>query len=179
MTSTTSQAGELSFSWRSAKGNASLYYYDEQDGADDQSITFPASSEWSRVSIRVTVQEGSGYGANRTMHLGPSSSNTDDTDTIYIDRMTWTPDGSPVEPGADDVREISQMSFSGGVLSLVFTNADERFSYDLHGTNELVTPLSLWPVLWTTNGTGTITIEPPVAPGETKMFYYLETRKKE
>ena len=183
MTTVVTNSGTLAFWYKTAQGNASLYYFSAQDGEDPEDNpkeTFPGTSEWTKSSIRIELLKEAGYGLSRTITLRPAyESGATDADTIYIDRMTWTPDGSSVEPGAGDAREISQMSFSGGVLSLVFTNADERFSYDLHGTNELVTPLSLWPVLWTTNGTGTITIEPPVAPGETKMFYYLETRKKE
>lgn len=94
---------------------------------------------------------------------------------MYIDQMTWTPAGEIVEPTEEDAREITDFSFDGSSMSITFTNADERFSYNLRGTNDLTAALSLWPVLWTTNGTGTITIEPPVDPAEPKMFFYLET----
>ena len=121
------------------------------------------------------VASGSGEGDRLAIYIGPDDGNESATDTIYIDRMTWTPKGAVVEPTDEDAREISSISLSGGVPSLTFTNADERFAYNLRGTNELVKPLSLWPILWTTNGTGVITIAPPAAPSEKKFFYYLET----
>jgi hypothetical protein len=99
-------------------------------------------------------------------------------DTIYIDNMTWTPEGSVVEPGIEDVREISEIYFDGSSPVLSFSNADERFSYNLRGTNDLIQPLASWPVLWTTNGTGTIIIKPPYDPTKKQMFFYLETKAK-
>jgi len=96
--------------------------------------------------------------------------------TVWVDNVTWTWDGEGgVEPGPEDARDISSVTFDGGVMSLSFTNADERFSYNLRGTNDLVAPLALWPVLWTTNGTGNITITPPHVPSAPQFFYYLET----
>ncbi|MBQ6914452.1 MAG: InlB B-repeat-containing protein, partial [Kiritimatiellae bacterium] len=100
---------------------------------------------------------------------------------MYIDQMTWTPEGadesksSKTKPTKKDARDISGISFAGGTLALTFTNADERFSYQLHGTNDPSAARSLWPVLWTTNGVGTITIEPPVDSEGRQMFYYLQT----
>ena len=93
---------------------------------------------------------------------------------VYIDQMTWKP-ASKTKPSKKDARDISGISFSGGTLSLTFTNADERFDYQLRGTNDPSVARSLWPVLWTTNGVGTITIEPPVDSEGRKMFYYLQT----
>ncbi len=98
---------------------------------------------------------------------------------IYIDQMTWTIEGAPVEPTEADARDITAVSLADGVLLLTFADADERFSYNLRGTNDLTAPLKLWPVLSTTNGTGTITVKPAVDPAEPKMFFYLETATRQ
>jgi len=177
MTTSVTNSGTLTFWWKST-GSASLYYSDKQTGRSDQEFTFAATSDWTRVSIDVEFVSISGGAEPCTLRLSPSSKNTGDADTIYIDRMTWTPEGSSIEPTPEDARDISGISFDGGVLSLSFTNADERFSYNLRGTNDLVAPLALWPVLWTTNGTGNITITPPLVPSAPQFFYYLETTAK-
>ena len=98
---------------------------------------------------------------------------------LSIDHMEWIPEGSdvPVEPGPGDEREFSSLAFSGDSLFLSFPDADERFSYVLRGTNDLVAPMP-WPALFSTNGTGSITIETKILPGEPCMFYYLETTAK-
>ena len=175
MTTSVTNSGTLTFWWKST-GSASLYYSDKQTGRSDQEFTFAAQSDWTWVSIEVEFLSGGGNTC--TLRLAPDPNENSGTGTIYIDRMTWTPEGSSVEPTPEDARDISGISFDGGVLSLSFTNADERFSYNLRGTNDLVAPLALWPVLWTTNGTGNITITPPLVPSAPQFFYYLETTAK-
>ena len=98
---------------------------------------------------------------------------------LCIDHMEWIPEGSdvPVEPGPGDEREFSTLVCSGASLFLSFPNADDRFSYVLRGTNDLVAPMP-WPALFSTNGTGSITIETKILPGVPCMFYYLETTAK-
>ena len=98
---------------------------------------------------------------------------------LCIDHMEWIPEGSdvPVEPGPGDEREFSTLECSGDSLFLSFPNADDRFSYVLRGTNDLVAPMP-WPALFSTNGTGSITIETKILPGVPCMFYYLETTTK-
>ena len=89
--------------------------------------------------------------------------------------MTWVPEGLNPEPTAKDARDISSVSFSSGRLAMTFTDADERFDYQIRGTNDPSVARSLWPVLLTTNGVGTITVEPPVDSEGRQMFYYLQT----
>lgn len=134
-------------------------------------IDVEADGIWHRFALYIEWSEG-GFLAFRNQASPPS--------VRLIDQMKWVPEGSEVEPTEEDARDISAISFDGGVLSLSFTNADERFSYNLRGTNTLSVPLSLWPVLWTTNGTGTITITPPSTSisAPPSFFYYLETTSR-
>ena len=183
MTTVVTNSGTLAFWYKTAQGNASLYYFSSQSGEDPSDTpteTFPGCTEWSKVSIYIEILKGQGYGPSRTITLRPEyPPEITDEDTIYIDRMTWTPEGSAIEPTPEDARDISGISFDGGVLSLVFTNADERFTYNLRGTNELGAALSLWPVVWSTNGVGRITIVPEIDPAQSQFFYYLETATKQ
>ena len=177
MTTSVTNSGVLTFYWKTASGIASLYY--ESDQKQNESFVveeFASVREWTRVTISIKILEGEGYSRERSIYLSPSYSEGEDT--IYIDNMTWTPEGSVVEPGIEDVREISEIYFDGSSPVLSFSDADERFSYNLRGTNDLIQPLASWPVLWTTNGTGTIIIKPPYDPTKKQMFFYLETKAK-
>jgi len=62
-------------------------------------------------------------------------------------------------------------------LRLTFAEADARFDYQVHGTNDLVAPRP-WPVLWTTNGTGTVSVDLPKTDAS-GMSYYLEVIQKQ
>ena len=128
------------------------------------SVVVRADNDWHEVTLEIAAGEVALY-----------KGTTGDRFEVYIDQMTWTPEGAESEPTEADARDISGISFSDGALSLTFTNADERFSYQLRGTNDLLAVRSLWPVLLTTNGVGTITVEMPVDPEEPQMFYYLRT----
>ena len=60
------------------------------------------------------------YGDACSLFFGPYNGNTSETDTIYIDRMTWTPDGSSGEPDVPtlvSVPEIASKTYSGGTLT--------------------------------------------------------------
>lgn len=83
-----------------------------------------------------------------------------------------------VEPTEADRRDIASVTMENGELAITFKNADNRFAYSLHGTNDLTAARTLWPVLFTTNGTDTITIKPEVKADEPKFFYYLEVHSK-
>ncbi len=138
------------------------------DDKNATNVSVKADGEWQMVTIGIEKQ-GSPW--NVALKYPGSS-------TIYIDQMTWTPEGadkSKAKPTKKDARDISSVSFSSGRLALTFTNADERFDYQLRGTNDPSVARSLWPVLLTTNGVGTITVEPPVDSEGRQMFYYLQT----
>jgi hypothetical protein len=176
MTTSVTNSGVLTFYWKTASGIASLYYESVQDNyASRDEKLFEPVTEWTRVTIPINVETS--ISPSCMIYLSPEDY-TGAEDTIYIDNMTWTPEGSTVEPTIDDRREIDAISFEGSVPVLSFLNADERFSYNLRGTNDLIQPLASWPVLWTTNGTGTIIIKPPYDPTKKQMFFYLETKAK-
>ena len=144
--------------------------YDSEKVLYKSEIGIEASGSWQAVEFSVTCKGKPLYVnlANKTVNK-----------KICIDHMEWIPEGSdePVEPGAGDEREFSSLACSGDSLFLSFPNADERFSYVLRGTNDLVAPMP-WPALFSTNGTGSITIETKILPGVPRMFYYLETTSK-
>lgn len=102
----------------------------------------------------------------------------DPADYLLIDKVEWKPAGWVDEPTAADRRDISAVTIENGKLAISFENADSRFAYSLHGTNDLTAARALWPVLFTTNDTGTITIKPEVKADEKQFFYYLEVHSK-
>ena len=164
--------GTLTFYARCDVGEAILrcsqsVNVDVEYSATNVSVT--ANDDWQLVSIDI-AKFGSPWNVVLKYNMGSS--------TIYIDQMTWTPEGADkakTKPSKKDARDISSVSFSSGRLALTFTNADERFDYQLRGTNDPSVARSLWPVLLTTNGVGTIMVEPPVDSEGRQMFYYLQT----
>ena len=144
--------------------------YDSEKVLYKSEIGIEASGSWQAVEFSVTYKGKPLYVnlANKTLNK-----------KICIDDMKWIPEGSdvPVEPGPGDEREFSTLACSGDSLFLSFPDADDRFSYVLRGTNDLVAPMP-WPALFSTNGTGSITIETKILPGVPCMFYYLETMSK-
>ena len=173
-------SGTLSFRTTCRGANSAELEFNQSaqrgTGGVSTNIIVTNSTEWQLHSLSVEKlgnETNAWYLVFRPKQLQPG--------VIYIDQMTWTPEGadklksSKTKPSKEDARDISGISFAGGTLALTFTNADERFSYQLHGTNDPSAARSLWPVLWTTNGVGTITIEPPVDSEGRQMFYYLQT----
>ena len=148
--------------------------------ASSTNVSVAVNGEWLFVSVPVSRQGTDSWYVNIRLASPPPlpQSVANSGVFMYVDQVSWTPEGASPEPTAVDAREISGVTFSGGVPCLTFTNANERFSYNLRGTNVLTAPLRLWPVLWTTNGTGTITITPSVGSDEPQMFFYLETTAK-
>ena len=176
--------GTLSFYCRTESGNAGeariwIASYDNNEFADkaaynnekniyaDQ-VQVAAGDGWTKIELEVPQCNTTNYVniANRTSY-----------DTLCIDMMKWTPAGSPVEPTDDDAAVITDLAVGDGGFSFAFV-PDSRFAYRLHGTNDLTAALSLWPVIFTTNGSEKISFTLPVEASEPKMFYYLETTAK-
>ena len=97
----------------------------------------------------------------------------------YVDLVSWTPEGAEPEnpePTEADAPTISAFDESGsGSLALSFA-ADSSFDYQLLGTNVLTA--ADWPVLATTNGTGTITFDNLLKDDKPQMFYKLRVIKR-
>ena len=66
--------------------------------------------------------------------------------SCYIDQMTWTPEGSTVEPTEEDKPTISAFTATAGgfTLSVDPSSISDSFSYQILATNELVS--GDWPV---------------------------------
>ena len=176
--------GTLSFYCRTESGDAGLARiwiasYDKDEFAEGAAynnvyniytneVAVTAGDGWTKIELEVPQCNTTNYVniANRTRN-----------DTLFIDMMTWTPGGSPIEPTDNDAAVITNLTVGVGGFSFAFT-PDPRFAYKLHGTNELTVVRTLWPVLLTTNGSEKISFTLPIEATEPKMFYYLETIAK-
>ena len=97
--------------------------------------------------------------------------------TCYIDQLTWTPEGSTVEPTEEDKPTISAFTATSDGFTLTADNVSASFSYQILATNELVG--GDWPVM--TNLThdvigGGFPITPKA--GEPTMFYKVKVIAK-
>ena len=169
------EAGKMHI-WAASGNGASNVTYTSDRALNKKEIEVAASPDgsWQEISYKVET-------AGEPLYVNVSNWTTGNeiSNKLCIDHMEWIPEGSdvPVEPGPGDEREFSTLACSGDSLFLSFPNADDRFSYVLRGTNDLVAPMP-WPALFSTNGTGSITIETKILPGVPCMFYYLETTTK-
>lgn len=97
--------------------------------------------------------------------------------SCYIDQMTWTPEGSTVEPTEEDKPTISAFTAKADGFTLRASNVSESFNYQILATNELVG--GDWPVM--TNLTSDVigsgfTIVPEA--DEPTMFYKVKVIAK-
>lgn len=123
MSTVVTNSGTLAFWYRTANGNASLQYNSVQEGAGETNETLVGSTEWTRASIEVAFLKGLAYGQSRTITLLPAyGAGVSEADTIYIDRMTWTPEGE--EPPGDESKPISGATVTLGD-QLVYTGAEQ------------------------------------------------------
>ena len=164
--------GQLEFLWKGT-GSEDNYLANFEFQLDGQYTSFAEiggtlkPKGWRLVQIQVP-------GGNHSLYFN-SFSDTDADGRLYLDKIIWT---TVIEPTEADRRDISAVTMENGELAISFENADSRFAYSLHGTNDLTAARALWPVLFTTNDTGTITIRPEVKPDEKQFFYYLEVHSK-
>ena len=99
--------------------------------------------------------------------------------SCFIDQMTWTPEGSTVEPTEEDKPTISAFmaAANGFTLSVDPSNISDSFSYQILATNELV--VGDWPVK--TNLTAeAVKAGFDIVPeaGEPTMFYKVKVIAK-
>ena len=97
--------------------------------------------------------------------------------TCYIDQLTWTPEGSTLEPTEENKPTISAFTATAGGFTLRASNVSDSFSYQILATNELVS--GDWPVM--TNLTSKAigegyTIE--IDENESQMFYKVKVIAK-
>ena len=179
--------GTLRFKWKATEDVATDYFQIVKYMATSPSITYN-----SIVSLTGVVGSGdwhdSGdiavpldlFNENGTLTFGirfrTSASNPA---TCYIDQMTWTPEGSTVEPTEEDKPTISAFmaTANGFTLSVDPSNISDSFSYQILATNELV--VGDWPVK--TNLTAeAVKAGFDIVPeaGEPTMFYKVKVIAK-
>ena len=97
--------------------------------------------------------------------------------SCFIDQMTWTPEGSTVEPTEENKPTISAFTATSDGFRLTAGNVSDSFSYQILATNELVG--GDWPVKETLSAdklTEGYTITPDA--GEPTMFYKVKVIAK-
>ena len=185
MQAAVSTNGTMSFYCRMASGNSGLlriwvaeeddWNFNNVNNSYAAEVSVAAGDVWTKIEFDVPQTDYTIRYVNIASR--ESSEERDSAEKLCIDQMTWSPEGSHIEPTEKDVRNFTSMMFGDGGLSLAFS-PDSRFAYNLHGTNDLTAARLSWPVLLTTNGTDAITIIQPVDPAQPCMFYYLETIAK-
>lgn len=177
--------GTLRFKWKATEDVATKYFEIVQYMATSSSITYN-----SIVSLTGVVGSGdwhdSGdiavpldlFNENGTLTFGIRF-RTNASATCYIDQMTWTPEGSTVEPTEEDKPTISAFTATAGgfTLSVDPSNISDSFSYQILATNELVS--GDWPVKKTLSA-AELTDGYSVVPeaGEPTMFYKVKVIAK-
>ena len=165
--SSVEQPGMLSFWYRTSNMNCWLKLASKE--FDEQPIEIDPSTEWAQfgptnitdiLSVNIAFYRNSGAGS-----------------TVWIDQMTWVPDG--VEPTEDDMPTINGFTATvdGFTLSVDDGNISDSFSYQILATNELVS--GDWPVK--TNLTAeAIKAGYDIVPeaNEPKMFYKVKVISK-
>ena len=90
---------------------------------------------------------------------------------VFIDQMTWTPEGLP--PGPGDAVKISSAAVSDGKFILSF-KSDDRFDYNLLTNGNLL--IKSWGILDTFVGDGSEhTFEPAIRADQPQLFYRVDT----
>lgn len=168
-------SGTLSFCWKArkeggglgAKATLSVFCGESEIGVYQTSKDI----EWQHVEIHVDIQKGA------TASVGFSYNGM--VFGVWVDHMTWTPDGGgshPV-PEATDAVTISSAAVADGKFSLSF-KSDAKFDYNLLTNANLL--IDGWGVMATEKGTGeTVVVDPPVIDGMPQLFYKVETIQKQ
>lgn len=176
MTVTVKTNGVLRFWWKSTveTGPDVVSYKDVNPYTRDviSNLTSTAINEWhDSGDISVNLAEGASE-----LKLGLFFDGWGGK-TCYIDQMTWTPEGSTVEPTEKDKPTISAFTAKADGFTLTASNVSESFNYQILATNELVG--GDWPVM--TNLTSDVigsgfTIVPEA--DEPTMFYKVKVIAK-
>ena len=163
--------GTLSFWYRLSDETARIVVNVCSSGANPTTVgsLFGESGKWRHATFDIPFQPLQGYCIEIT-HL--------DGGDVYIDQMTWTPEGS--EPKYVDVDSpVTGFSMADGKLVFAFnaTN-DEASAYHLLGTNDLVAPMP-WPMVFEIGKKpfGPHSFEIPIKENEPKMFYRIRALK--
>ena len=170
-TSSAEQSGMLSFWYRTSNMNCWLKL--AVDGSSAEYTEIDPSTEWTQFGptniiniskVNITFNRDSGAGS-----------------TVWIDQMTWVPDG--VEPTEDDKPVISGFAAAttgtGPGFAIQISNASDSFDYQILATNDL-TATGEWPVVETLTGAEmrnegyTIVVD----EDEPKMFYKVKVISK-
>ena len=170
MPSGASGGGRLSF-WYKMSNADQCWLNFSADGTSE--LTIAPKTEWTRYGP-VDIEEIADV--YLTFSLSESSSSLVEY-KVYIDQMTWVPDGQ--EPTDEDKPTISGFTKTtdGFALSVDQTNISDSFSYQILATNELVN--GDWPVKKTlTADELKAGYEIVIEENEPKMFYKVKVISK-
>ena len=163
----TQQAGKLSFWYKTSISDKSRWLRINYDG--DLLTNLQANVEWTKCE--------SVYVDNiAKVAIVLSAKNVYEA-TVWIDQMTWVPDGQ--EPTDEDSPTISGFTKTtdGFALTVDQTNISDSFSYQILATNELVN--GDWPVKETlTADELKAGYEIVIEENEPKMFYKVKVISK-
>jgi len=134
--------GTLRFKWKATVTSGPKvvkYIASPLSTTDITSVFTGIANEWNDSGdISIT----NNWGSSSELSFGLRFPGQDGT--CYIDQMTWTPEGSTVEPTEEDKPTISAFTATADGFTLTASNVSDSFSYQILATNELVG--GDWPV---------------------------------
>lgn len=166
---TVTTPGTLTFWWK-GKGTQVIVWISlndvEQKDKRIQIVNESSDKDWQQSSLDITATKDSPvtveFKCNKCLE-----------GYCALDAVTWVPEQTHPEPGPGDEVEISSVSVSDGKFTLSF-QSDDRFDYNLLTNANLL--IDSWGVWGVKPGDGkTLLFEPPILPGEPRMFYKVET----
>ena len=146
-------------------------YYNPEEGNASTNADVTAT-DWVSVTIRVPKMPE--VGRTCYVHMlawgGSEVEEGDGANVLYIDQVTWTPEGGSPEPRYADVdTPVSSFTATGGKLSFSFLS--DGGVYHLLGTNDLVAPWP-WPFVREIKA-GEDRFEIPMDSDQSRMFYRI------
>jgi len=168
--------GTLTFWWLPTNSDARLSVLFKPAGGNQSYLVNMVEGgigEWQQMSVVVPVFST----GSATLSIGNFQG--DGPGTLYIDDLTWTPEGGagyPV-PEAKDARNVSALSMTAEGLSLSF-DGDENFAYHLLATDSL-SPMNWYDFGPTNVGAGTSqTFVVPIDTAVPQRFFKIETLQR-
>lgn len=168
--------GTLRFHWKSNTTRGPKVIKDVQNIFTFVEISDLTSGEIGKWHDSGEIAIGLGENENE-LEIGLFFDGYKSSDVCYIDQLTWTPEGSTVEPTEKDKPTIGVFAATADGFTLSASNVSESFNYQILATNELVG--GDWPVM--TNLTSDVigsgfTIVPEA--DEPTMFYKVKVIAK-
>lgn len=179
--------GTLTFWWKPT-GAAKLNVKFQPQGGNLTNlvgITSGTENEWQPISVTVP-SSSTGSGIIKIAHVLPGDDSPDkEYGTLYIDDVTWTPEGeSHPEPGEEDRREVTSLSMTAKAGSPTEKELSLSFSGDVRFDYQLLSSDTLLPPNWKSEGNpisgegGPQSFVVPMDPAKPQRFFKIETLQK-